>query len=139
MTCAFLKRTAGVAYCGRSLQWRRKQLGNLKRLLKENEKALAGALATDLRKPYVEAVLYDVWSVLGEIAYFEKNLEKLYSKEKLPTPFNLKPLSYEVLKPWLSFIGQHTQMAQLFCPVRPSMFTININNNNNKLHTSSRV
>ena len=94
----------------------------------ENEKALAEALATDLRRPYVEAVAFDVWGVLGDIAYFEKNLDKLCRKEKLPTPFNLKPISYEV---------RGAKDVVVF--YRPLMFTIHINNNNYNLHTPARV
>ena len=80
----------------RSLQWRRKQLNNLKRMVEENEGAIAEALNADLRRPYAETLLLELWDVLAEIKYFEKNLNSLARKEKLPTPLSMQPLSFEV-------------------------------------------
>ncbi|CAN0084283.1 unnamed protein product [Ascophyllum nodosum] len=82
----------------RELQWRREQLSQLKRMMEENEGAIAEALATDLRRPYTEAVIIEVWDVLAEVIYFEKNLEKLSRTDKLQTPLKMKPLSFEVWK-----------------------------------------
>ena len=65
-------------------------------MMEENEGAIAEALATDLRRPYTEAVIIEVWDVLAEVIYFEKNLEKLSRTDKLQTPLKMKPLSFEV-------------------------------------------
>lgn len=81
---------------GRPLQWRRQQLSNLRRMIEENLDAIAKAMNDDLRRPYTEAVLFEVWDVIAETIYFQKNLESLNKKEKLRTPLNQRPLSFEV-------------------------------------------
>lgn len=81
---------------GRPLQWRRQQLSNLRRMMEENLDAIAKATNDDLRRPYTEAVLFEVWDVIAETIYFQKNLESFNKKEKLRTPLNQRPLSFEV-------------------------------------------
>lgn len=65
--------------------------------MEENLGAIAKAVNDDLHTPYTEAVLLEVWDVIAETIYFQKNLESFTKKEKLPTPLNQRPLSFEVL------------------------------------------
>ncbi|CAM9358586.1 unnamed protein product [Ascophyllum nodosum] len=67
-------------------------------MVEENEGAIAEALNADLRRPYAETLLLELWDVLAEIKYFEKNLNSLARKEKLPTPLSMQPLSFEAWK-----------------------------------------
>lgn len=60
----------------RDIEWRRRQLRALERLIVENETAIAAALEQDLdRKPF-EAWLADIASVAGEAKDAAKNLRK---------------------------------------------------------------
>lgn len=65
-------------------------------MIEDNLDAIAKAVVDDMRRPYPETVVAEVWDVIGEIIYSQKNLESLAKKEKLPTPLHQKPLSFEV-------------------------------------------
>lgn len=65
-------------------------------MVEENQDAIIKAVGDDLRRAYIDTALLEVLGVIAEIGYFQKNLESLTKKEKLPTPLNLKPLSFEV-------------------------------------------
>lgn len=94
----------------RPLEWRRRQLRSLRRMLEENQDAICTALAEDLRKPFAEAAIGEVYEVLGQTSYMDKNLENFTKVEKIPTPLHQKPLSFEarrdpfgvvtVIAPW---------------------------------------
>jgi aldehyde dehydrogenase (NAD+) len=60
----------------RNLEWRKEQLGALKRLLVENEAKIADALEKDLGRSPFEAWLADVANTAGEAAYAAKNVAK---------------------------------------------------------------
>lgn len=60
----------------RSLEWRKKQLRGLERLVADNETAIADALAKDLGRSPFEAWLADVASTAGEAAFAAKNVGK---------------------------------------------------------------
>ena len=64
--------------------------------MEENLDAITKAMNDDLHRPYTEAVLFEVWDVIAETIYFQKNLESFSKKEKLRTPLNQRPLSFEV-------------------------------------------
>eukprot|EP00752_Nemacystus_decipiens_P014785 g13163.t1 len=82
----------------RPLEWRRRQLDAMQRLVDENEQAMVDALKADLHRDRFVSVAAEIWDVLGQIVYMKKNLEKFAKKEKLPTPLTVKPLSFEVWK-----------------------------------------
>lgn len=65
-------------------------------MLEENQDAICTALAEDLRKPFAEAAIGEVYEVLGQTSYMDKNLENFTKVEKIPTPLHQKPLSFEV-------------------------------------------
>lgn len=65
-------------------------------MVEDNLDAIAKAAINDMRRPYLEIVVLEVWDVIGEIIYFQKNLDSLAKKERLPTPLHQKPLSFEV-------------------------------------------
>jgi aldehyde dehydrogenase (NAD+) len=60
----------------RNLEWRKEQLGALKRLLVENEAKIGDALEKDLGRSPFEAWLADVANTAGEAAYAAKNVAK---------------------------------------------------------------
>ena len=60
----------------RSVDWRKKQLRALERLMTDNETAIAAALDEDLGRSPFEAWLADVAGTAGEAAYAAKNVGK---------------------------------------------------------------
>lgn len=74
-TVARLRRTFATGRT-RDIEWRKRQLRALERLMVENETAIAAALEQDLgRKPF-EAWLADIASVAGEAKDAAKNVRK---------------------------------------------------------------
>eukprot|EP00752_Nemacystus_decipiens_P014781 g13160.t1 len=82
----------------RPLEWRRRQLDNMHRMVDENEEAMVDALKADLRRGRFHSLATEIWDLLGQIVYMKKNLDKFAKKDKIPTPLTIKPLSYEVWK-----------------------------------------
>jgi len=75
----------------RPLSWRKHQLGQLLKMLEENESAFLDALATDLGKPAVEGFITDVAFVAGEVKAMIKNLKKWNKPQRVSTPLVTMP------------------------------------------------
>ena len=75
----------------KSLDWRREQLINLKRLLVENENAIYDALASDLGKCQFESYLSEYSFVLHDINLTLKHLKKWAKVKKVNTPLLAQP------------------------------------------------
>ena len=75
----------------RPLNWRRRQLQQLRRMLVEHEDAFHDALAADLGKPRIEGYLTDVGFVLNEIDDMLKNLGKWNERVRVSSPMVTKP------------------------------------------------
>uniref|UniRef100_A0A7S4PGT7 Aldehyde dehydrogenase domain-containing protein n=1 Tax=Guillardia theta TaxID=55529 RepID=A0A7S4PGT7_GUITH len=71
----------------RGYSWRIAQMQGLRRMIMNHESEFLDALATDLRKPYMEGLAAETASMLGSIDYAIKNL-KSYMK-----PQNIQPLA----------------------------------------------
>ncbi|MDB4986588.1 MAG: NAD-dependent aldehyde dehydrogenase [Myxococcaceae bacterium] len=75
----------------RSYEWRMEQLGNLQRMVEENESAIITALQADLKKPSIDAWMGEVHDVAGSVKYLRKNLKKWMRRTRVPTPLPLQP------------------------------------------------
>ena len=75
----------------RSLEWRRSQLQQIRRMLTEGEEELLSALATDLGKPALEGWAADIGLVSAEVAYVDKHLAEWMRPEKVRVPMVVQP------------------------------------------------
>ncbi|HUF83422.1 MAG TPA: aldehyde dehydrogenase family protein [Acidimicrobiia bacterium] len=75
----------------RPLSWRREQLRRMKKMLKEREDDLLGALDADLGKPRLEAWASDIAIVVNEIDQALKHLKSWAKPEKVWTPLAQRP------------------------------------------------
>ena len=75
----------------RPLSWRRDQLRRMKKMLKECEDELLGALTADLGKPPLEAWVSDIAIVVSEIEHALKHLKEWARPEKVWTPVAQRP------------------------------------------------
>ncbi len=75
----------------RPLEWRRRQLLQIVKMLEENEEEFQQALAADLGKPHVEGYITDIAFVISEIRLMLKNLKKWNKTERVPTPIVAMP------------------------------------------------
>lgn len=75
----------------KSLNWRKEQLLNLKRLLQENENAVYQALEKDLGKCQFESYIAEYSFVLHDIDLFVKNLKKWSRTKTVATPLLAQP------------------------------------------------
>jgi aldehyde dehydrogenase (NAD+) len=75
----------------RSLEWRRSQLRQIQRMLKEGEEELLAALATDLGKPTLEGWAADIGLVSAEIDYLHDHLAEWMKPEKVRVPMVAQP------------------------------------------------
>lgn len=66
----------------RDINFRKQQLKNLKRFLKENEDAICESCYKDLRKPRHEAKMMEVASLNKEIDFYLRNLDDFVRPEK---------------------------------------------------------
>jgi aldehyde dehydrogenase (NAD+) len=82
----------------RPLEWRRAQLGALKRLLKENGDALVAAVHADLGRPELEGWITDVTVTVAEIDLALKNLTRWTKPERVSTPLNLQPAGSRIVR-----------------------------------------
>jgi len=69
-----------------SLDWRRRQLAAMSRMMRECEDEFAAALKTDLGKAHAEAWATEISFVDGDAAYFRKHLRKFAGQRRVPTP-----------------------------------------------------
>lgn len=70
----------------RPLEWRRAQLDALKRMLEENEDAIAAALHADLAKPAQEVLLGETSLIFSEIRHARSRLQCWARPRKVSTP-----------------------------------------------------
>ncbi len=68
------------------ISFRRDMLKKLYSAIKERESDILAALKTDLGKSDFEAFMCEIGMALSEISYLIKNLRKLSSKRRVPTP-----------------------------------------------------
>lgn len=94
----------------RDLQWRRRQLLAVERLLSEQEQAFAEAMAADLGRTPHETWLGDLAPTRAEAAYARKHLRRWTRKHRVPLPaaqlpgsahYRFEPLgTVLVIGPW---------------------------------------
>ena len=70
----------------RPLKWRRGQLDAMRRLLEENDSAIADALHADLRKPAQEVVLGETALLFSEIRHARARMERWTRPRPVETP-----------------------------------------------------
>ncbi len=75
----------------RPLGWRRAQLGAMARMLRENEKQIARALATDLAKPDQEVYLGELSLLFSEIRHAQRQLRRWTRPRRVHTPLVGQP------------------------------------------------
>lgn len=75
----------------RSLDWRRAQLGQLARLLRDDAGLLIDAMADDMGKPKVESWLTDVAAVRRDIEGIIRHLDRWAAARPVPVPWTLRP------------------------------------------------
>lgn len=75
----------------RPLAWRRGQLAAMHRMLKENEDAIAEALAGDLAKPRQEVLLGETSLLFGEIRHARARIERWARPRRVDTPAVAQP------------------------------------------------
>lgn len=75
----------------KSLEWRRQQLAEIDRLLREHEDTFAESLRADLGKCRFEAVLTEVSFVQGEAKYARKRLGSWMKPKRVATPLMAQP------------------------------------------------
>ena len=77
----------------RPLDWRRKQLRGLIRMLREREAEFSAALAQDLGKSPLEGYLTELSITASEAEYALKHLAQWTRSTKVPVPLGLRPAS----------------------------------------------
>ncbi|WP_280438062.1 aldehyde dehydrogenase family protein [Nocardia carnea] len=82
----------------RSTEWRGAQLRALRRLLLDNEDALAVALHHDLQKSATEALLTEIGVVVGEIDHTLSHLTRWLRPRRVSVPARLLPASARVVR-----------------------------------------
>lgn len=82
----------------KSLSFRKKQLNNLKTMLKENEAAIFDAVHKDLRKAPFETFGWEIGMIINEINYAIKNLQKWVKPTRVPTTLVNFPSENYILK-----------------------------------------
>ncbi len=75
----------------RSIQSRRTQLGQLRRLLVEQEDRLVDALVADVGKPRIEAYTTEIGFMVNEVDYVLAHLDAWNKSYKVKVPLTLKP------------------------------------------------
>jgi aldehyde dehydrogenase (NAD+) len=75
----------------RDLDWRRRQLDGLERMMADREDDILAALRADLGKPALEAWTTEVSYVAGEAAFLRKRLKRLARPRRVHTPIVGQP------------------------------------------------
>jgi aldehyde dehydrogenase (NAD+) len=86
--------TTGVT---RPVEWRRRQLGQLRRMLGDEDRTLTDAMAEDLGKPETEAWLTDVAAIRRDIDGIARHLQAWASPRRVPVPWQLWPSRAELV------------------------------------------
>lgn len=68
----------------RPIEFRIQQLKNMDRMIRENQNEILEALGKDLRKPKLEATLYELEIVLNELGVLMRGTPKWAKDDKLP-------------------------------------------------------
>ncbi len=109
----------------RDIEARRTQLQQLRRMLVEQEGPILAALATDLRKPPMEAYTAEVGVALSEIDHALKNLDKWCAPEKAKVALTFKPGSAEIISEPLGVVliiaPWNYPMQLLLAPLVPAL------------------
>eukprot|EP01084_Bolivina_argentea_P034681 64221_1 len=85
----------------RRLSERKKQLQNLQRMLQENENHIAKALKEDLGRCDLLAKAYDVYSIIGEIKKFIKNIDSWAAPQRMgPSIMTFPSYDVHVIEPY---------------------------------------
>ncbi len=80
-----------------NFHYRQNSLEKLKKVIQRNEKAIIDCLHKDLQKPKVESLSGEVYFLLEEIRFAQKNLKLWMNSKKVRTPLFLwRTKSYEV-------------------------------------------
>ncbi|KAI0262597.1 aldehyde dehydrogenase [Gloeopeniophorella convolvens] len=82
----------------RPLSWRKHQLNQIVRMLRENQDAIAQALTVDLQKPLLEVVSGEIGPMIRRAAQSAEELDEWVTDEKVPTPDWQQAWSPTVLK-----------------------------------------
>lgn len=94
-------RRAGAEWARSTFKERAERLGRLRNLLIEEMDAIAERLTTVTGKTPVEAVMTEIIPTVENLRYLEKNLARVLSPEKRPTPFSYRHSSSRVERhPW---------------------------------------
>ncbi len=109
----------------RDIEARRTQLQQLRRLLVEQEGPILDALATDLRKPPMEAYATEVGVALSEIDHALKHLDKWCAPERVKVALTFKPGSAEIIPEPLGVVliiaPWNYPMQLLLAPLVPAL------------------
>jgi aldehyde dehydrogenase (NAD+) len=81
----------------RPLEWRRRQLHGIARMMQERETELVAALVEDLRKPLQEAWMAELSFVQGEASYASRQLSRWAAPRRVRTPLVGQPGRSEIL------------------------------------------
>ena len=79
------------------LTFRKNQLENFARMLRDNEEAIAQALHQDLNKTRFEAFMTEINPVLGEIQYMIDHLDSLAAPRETLVPLMLQPAQSHIV------------------------------------------
>jgi len=82
----------------RPLAWRREQLQQLRKLLKEHGQELVDAIHRDLGRPDLEGWVSDVAFTATEVDLALRNLERWTRPERVRTPLNQQPASARIVR-----------------------------------------
>ena len=109
----------------RPVAWRKQQLRQLGKLLKENEDALLEALASDLGKSNFEGWVTEIYVLHAELAHTLKHFEDWLEPEEVPTPAIALPATSSIHREPLGtvlVIGPWNYPVQLvFAPLIPAL------------------
>ena len=75
----------------RDLDWRRRQLDALERMLVECEAVIAEALAHDLGRPPQDAFMGDIMPPLAEVKFAKKHLRTWVKPQRVSLPLAQRP------------------------------------------------
>jgi len=109
----------------RPVAWRKQQLKQLRKLVKENEEALLGALKEDLGKPAFEGWVTEINVLYAEIDHTLHHFEDWLAPEEVPTPMIAQPASSTIHREPLGtvlVIGPWNYPVQLaLLPLAPAL------------------
>lgn len=75
----------------RPLEWRRRQLDGLRRMMEEGDAEMVRALAEDLGRPAMEAFAADIGHAKGELRHLAKHVGRWMKPRKVGVPLTVAP------------------------------------------------